>query len=116
MIDNRPEVYTLLSSLGYEVDFQYPDDILDDNFPKISYYMSNSNDFDYRDSKATANEFEVVVQVWEKNVNGIFKEIYFDVNKVLEDNGYIRTYMDSVFDTDTKIYNYTFRFIKNLNY
>lgn len=118
MIDNRAEVYSILKNVdtSVEVEFRYPSNLLDQNYPKICYFMSNSMDREYQDNEAKANLFETTVQVYEKPVNGYLKEIHLDVDYDMRKNGYKRVYYDSYYDTEDRVYIYTLRYTKLIIY
>ena len=116
MIDSRAEIYDLLTTLGYDVEYFYPENVIGNNFPKISYYLSNSTEVDYREGKPEYSENEITVQVWEKKINGTMTEIFTQVDELLKANDYKRIYFDTVFDTETKIFNHTMRYLKIFKY
>lgn len=111
MVDNRALVFQTLSSLGYTVDYQYPEKF--ETFPCISYFDSGHIADDYEDGAATADVTEYTVDVWEKaDSTGNLIEIHLQVDKAMRDAGFFRQGFINQFEEDTKINHYTFKFIK----
>lgn len=112
MIDNRAEIYKILSSVSDNVDYRYPMNMLDNNYPKVCYYISNASDTAYEDNKATMCTIDATVQVYEKNINGEIVEIHHDIDTAMRASGFKKIYYDNYFDTDDKTHLHTMRFSK----
>ena len=112
MVDNREEVYSILSSLGFSVDYQYPKDFA--TFPCISYFDSGHSNDAYQDSKADTDTVEITVDVWEREDTntGKVKEIHFDVDNLMRKANFIKKMYTNLFENDTKIYHHIFKFTK----
>lgn len=116
MIDNRAEIYQLLHSITEEVSYRYPEDLLDNKYPKVCYYVSNHTDKDYQDNKASSVLIEYTIQIYEKNVNGELIEIHSEIDDAIKGAGYMRIYFDNYFDTEDKVNIYTLKYAKKLSY
>lgn len=116
MIDNRAEVYGILSKLDAEVTYRYPDNLLDKKYPKICYYTSNSTDIEYQDNKATGCKVETTVQIFEKNIDGILREIHTETDEIMKANSFYTTYYDNYYDAEDKTHIHTIRYEKKYSY
>lgn len=111
-MDNRAEVYSVLTSVIDSVDYRYPVSLLDDDFPKVCYYTSNTSDAGYVDNFASMVEIETTVQIYEKNIEGDMVEIHEEVINAMRQAGFKKIYFDNYYDTDDKTHLYTVRFSK----
>ena len=112
MIDNRAEIYAVLSTVAENVDYRYPVDMLDNNYTKVCYFISNVNDTAYEDNVATMCTVDATVQVYEKNIEGDIVEIHADIDKAMRQAGFKKIYYDNFYDTDDKTHLHTMRFSK----
>lgn len=115
MVDNREEVFNILCSVSDNVDYRYPQNILDNNFPKVCFFISGVNDTGYHDNKATMTTVDVTVQVYEKEIHGELIEIHGDIDKAMRNADFKKVYYDNYFDTDDKTHLHTMRFSKIYN-
>jgi hypothetical protein len=85
-----------------------------DYFPVISYFDSNHDSSYYADGLNKIEDIEYTVDVWERvNPNtGELNSIYGQVDEVLRQNGYRRITFANLYETDTQINHYSFRYKK----
>lgn len=115
MINNNAEVYGILSKIAPTK--QYAMDMTEQTvFPCIEFAMRDCSDTYYADGQARASVYEVEVEVHQKRVNGVLKEIHFEVANAMKANGYHKVFYDYIYDEDNNIYNHIFRFEKTLLY
>lgn len=112
MIDNRAEVYKILTSISDNVDYRFPLNLLDNNFPKTCYYTSNKTQKAFQDNTSSMMKIETTVQVYEKQIEGDMVEIHNEVLEAMINNSFIIDYFDNYFDTEDKTHIYTMRFTK----
>lgn len=111
-MDNREEVYSILSSTAENVDYRYPQDLLDDNYPKVCYFTSNITDTAYEDNKSTMTTVDTTIQIYEKMVDGELVEIHNEVIEAMRQAGFKLTFYDNFYDTNDKTHLHTARFTK----
>lgn len=115
-MDTREDVFNILCKTGISVEYRYPETLLDNNFPKICYYISDITDSDYADNKATSCVSEATIQIYTKQVNGKIKEIHHEVMSLLKENGYKKIFFDDYYDAEDKYTIYTLRYSKKFLY
>lgn len=112
MIDNRAEVYKILTSVSENVDYRYPLNLADNMYPKICYYTSNKTQKAFLDNKSSMMKIETTVQVYEKTIEGELVEIHDEALEAMTEEGFIIDYFDNYYDTEDKTHIYTMRFSK----
>ena len=122
MIDLRHEVYGILSAIA-PADYQYPQTLVDagntnetvsqEFFPHISYWDSDHDGSNYFDGEVVTDDVEFTVDVWERaDAEGNLNEVHFQVDEAMRAAGYRRVMFAPQYETDTKIYHYSFKFKK----
>jgi len=112
MIDNNEEVFNALNSLGVTVDFNYPSKKA--SFPSISFWDSGHTSDDYKDGKSGIDKVETTVDVWEKadQTTGIRTKIHAEVDSKMRSEGFLRIQGVSLYESDTKIFHYQYKYVK----
>lgn len=123
MVDIRPEVYAILKTIATTYP-EYPDiltqcaeannPVPQEYFPMISYFDSGHDSDSYFNGKATTDDIEVTIDCWERQDfnTGEFKEIYFDVDSSMRNNGFRRTMYLKQDEDDTRIVHHSMKYKK----
>lgn len=112
MIDNRAEVYKILSETTENVDYRHPANLLDDDFPKTCYYTSNMTEIAFEDNYSSMVKIETTIQVYEKNIQGEIVEAHNEILESMKINDFNLIYYDNYFDTEDRTHIHTMRFTK----
>lgn len=112
MIDNRAEIYSILFSVSNNVDYRYPLNLLDKNYPKLCYFTSGIEEKAYQDNASSMCSIDTTVQAYEKTIEGELVEIHADIIKAMKKNGFLLSYYDNYYDTEDNMCIHTMRFKK----
>ncbi|SFT04091.1 tail completion protein gp17 [Marininema halotolerans] len=115
MIDIQKSIYQALSSSALLSTYVQSNAITymvrtANTFPAITFYILDQTDMNYCDDSATDENASVQVSAWFKSSFIARQAIAYEVNRIMEGLGYVRTYFTDQIEDDTLIHQRIMRF------
>ncbi|MFD1675408.1 tail completion protein gp17 [Alicyclobacillus fodiniaquatilis] len=78
-----------------------------DEYPRITFFELNNYGSNFADDTELESEIKYQIDVWHK---GNPNPIALEVDRVMQENGFIRTYSTDIYEDDTNVFHKALRY------